>query len=67
MGGEEDYGPVEKIGAWEITPRWLFWKPERRRQITLMCKCGGCPPRWEKYEYQHPAFVAREALEKRYG
>lgn len=45
--------------AWEDTPRWMFWKPAKRRLII--------PPRVSSthslYEYQHPAFVAREALE----
>lgn len=52
------------IGVWEDTPKWMFWKPSKRR-LRLpphTRRNGGSVP--SLYEYQHPAFVAREFLEK---
>lgn len=56
------YDPV--VGGtsdWEETPWWMFWRPAMRRLVI--------PPRHGKplFEYQHPAFVARENLEKRFA
>jgi hypothetical protein len=47
--------------SWEDTPRWMFWKPTKRR-LVIPAR-GGKP----LFEYQHPAFVAREIMEKRFG
>lgn len=55
------YDPEEGgKSEWEETPRWMFWKPAMRRLVI--------PPRYGRgmFEYQHPAFVAREILEKRF-
>jgi len=52
-------------GPWEDTPRWMFWRPTKRRRAWRL--------NWDAvlwisgYEYQHPAFVAREFLEKNFG
>lgn len=53
---------------WEDTPKWMFWKPVKRRIAVKASKgCyGRCCGR-EFYDYQHPAFVAREILEERFG
>lgn len=49
---------------WEDTPTWMFWKPTKRRLLSLgTCRCHASG----LYEYQHPAFVAREIMEKTFG
>lgn len=49
------------LSDWEPTPWWMFWRPAMRRLVV--------PPNYGKplFEYQHPAFVAREILEKRFA
>lgn len=57
-------GHITPSQAWEDTPAWMFWKPVKRRMKVLgTCRC--CPT--GLYEYQHPAFVAREILENRFA
>lgn len=51
-------------GPWSDTPRWMFWKPTRRRISWKLLHDRMWLPR---YEYQHPAFEAREILEKSFG
>lgn len=52
-------------GDWHVTPRWIFWRPTRRRNSWYLDRTTSTwYPCWE---YQHEAFVAREALENRFG
>ncbi len=52
-------------GPWAPTPWWMFWKPALCRKTWLL---DGHREMWMPvYEYQHPAFAAREALEQRFG
>lgn len=49
------------VGAWEKTPWWIFWQPALRRRSWI----NGGDIWLPGYEYQHPAFAAREILEQR--
>lgn len=51
-------------GPWHATPRWLFWRATMRRQTWEYDTSGIWLP---CYEYQHPAFVAREFLEETFA
>jgi hypothetical protein len=49
------------LSPWENVPWWMFWKDGRRRRAWRLDPTGAVwLPRWE---YQHVAYVAREALE----
>lgn len=50
---------------WEPTPWWMFWRPSMRRFRGYGQIGRTSVPNSRKllYEYQHIAFVAREALE----
>jgi hypothetical protein len=52
--------------AWEKTPWWMIWKPSMRRVSQYVFKKRSGKFIGAIYEYQHPAFVAREALAKRF-
>lgn len=52
-------GQMPSNGPWEPTPRWLFWRPTMRRKTWRLDGDVWLPC----YDHQHPAFVAREALE----
>lgn len=54
---------MPNLGAWEPTPRWIFWQPTMRRRSWKLDGDMWLPA----YEYQHPAFVAREILEERFA
>lgn len=55
--------PVE--GPWMPTPAWLFLKPTMRRRSWWL---DGTNSLWRPcWEYQHPAFVAREIMEKSFA
>lgn len=48
-------------GPWEKVPWWMFWPQGARRKSWRLDRSGSMwLPCWE---YQHEAFVAREALE----
>ena len=48
-------------GKWEPVPWWMFWPEGRRRKSWRLLR--GCAVWTPKWEYQHVAYVAREALE----
>src|SRR5579859_1407127 len=52
-------GEPTRPGPWQPVPWWMFWKDGRRRR-RWKWNGSGWGPNWE---YQHVAFVAREALE----
>jgi hypothetical protein len=50
-------------GYWHLRPWWIFWQPTHRRRSWR--EAGDM---WIPYwEYQHVAFVAREALERAFN
>lgn len=51
------------VGPWEKTPWWIFWQPSLRRQSWIDGGAIWLPG----YEYQHPAFAAREVLDSEFN
>lgn len=57
---------MPRQGKWEQTPRWMIFKPSMRRKSWKLVGASPDSPgdMWlPVWEYQHEAFVAREALE----
>ncbi len=52
-------------GSWERRPWWQFWRPAMCRRVWRLTADDTL---WiQVWEYQHPAFVARDMLEKRFN
>lgn len=62
---------MPNVGPWEPTPWYWFWRARMRRQTwRLYDGTDRDSPgnMWIKcFEYQHPAFVAREILEDKFA
>lgn len=65
--GDLAAGRAPAIGQWEDTPRWMFWKPTKRRVRRRYPLHSVDYYDRSFYEYQHPAFVAREILENTFA
>lgn len=63
-GGQHGHPLPPSAGPWEPAPRWMFWRPTMRRWRWGLNR--GKDTWLRRYEYQHPAFVAREALAKQF-
>lgn len=65
---DDDKERIAPNTYWEATPKWMFWKPTMRRIVVKSFNgCYGSCCNTEFYEYQHPAFVAREVLENAFA